>query len=69
MIKQLASKNIEESRKTQLALGLGLKLSEVQRELVTIERDMESLKKKMTLIDQKKDEAHLSILKLRKQQA
>ncbi|KAL6208038.1 hypothetical protein ACLB2K_018990 [Fragaria x ananassa] len=66
---KLASKNKEESRKTQLALGLGLKLSEVQRELVTIERDMESLKKKMTLIDQKKDEAHQYIFKLRKQQA
>lgn len=66
---QLAGKKIEESRKTQLALGLGPKIGQAERELVALEKDIGSLMKQLPGIDKRKDEAHQCILKLRKQQA
>ncbi|XP_004292799.1 PREDICTED: uncharacterized protein LOC101309126 [Fragaria vesca subsp. vesca] len=61
---KLSGKKIEESRKTLLALGLGPKSCKAQRNLVGVEKEMASLRKKLPGLDQRKSEAHQCILEL-----
>ncbi|KAK9946251.1 hypothetical protein M0R45_011725 [Rubus argutus] len=52
---KLAGKKIEQSRKTQLTLGLGPKIGQAERELVALEKDIGSLMKQLPGIDKRKD--------------
>lgn len=53
---KLAGKKIEQSRKTQLTLGLGPKIGQAERELVALEKDIGSLMKQLPGIDKRKDD-------------
>lgn len=66
---QLAVNEIDELSKTQLPLGLGTKIIQVERELVTIEKNIESLREKMSVIDQRRKEARQCLFKFRTQKS
>ncbi|PQM37767.1 uncharacterized protein Pyn_02556 [Prunus yedoensis var. nudiflora] len=54
---------------TKLLLAVRPKINQVENELKVAEKDIETLQKKLPWIDQKKDEAHQCIHKLKKQQS
>ncbi|KAB2627859.1 hypothetical protein D8674_032654 [Pyrus ussuriensis x Pyrus communis] len=66
---KVSREKVDELTKSQLAFRRGPIFKEVERELKVIERDIERLKGKLPLMEQRKYEAQQCILTLRKQQS
>ncbi|XP_024162453.1 uncharacterized protein LOC112169625 isoform X2 [Rosa chinensis] len=60
---KVAGKKIDELRKTQLALGLGKIISQVERESEAMKRGIDSWRKKFPELNQRKDKLYLHYLK------